>query len=280
MTNPEFKDIVIETTLPKPWEQEETFNDVLYDWMSRAPWLGISAGAHLVIYLIIQAVPWSLFDKPQETIIEASVQAPEEVIEDPPEEPEEELEEEEVIEEPVIQDFEVSDHNETDTDQDFESTDGDPDMFADSPFDDTNFNDVIGIGGGAGGKFGGRFGGRRNLRKAGGAGTEQALKDGLEWLRKHQSEDGYWNSKEFAADNVDTESGNCGCDGEGSSVHDVGVTGLALLAFMGDGNTMRRGPYKEVVTKGIKWLRQQQDQETGLIGESIGHDHDFVGVGR
>ena len=56
-------------------------------------------------------------------------------------------------------------------------------------------NDVIGIGGGAGGKFGGRFGGRRNLRTAGGSGTEQALKDGLEWLAKHhQSTDGSWDA--------------------------------------------------------------------------------------
>ena len=46
MTNPEYQDVHIETTLPKPWEEEETFNDVLYDWMSRAPWLLISAALH------------------------------------------------------------------------------------------------------------------------------------------------------------------------------------------------------------------------------------------
>ena len=37
------------------------------------------------------------------------------------------------------------------------------------------FNDVIGIGGGAGGKFGGRFGGRKNLRAAGGSGAAREL---------------------------------------------------------------------------------------------------------
>ena len=50
----------IESTLPKSWEQEETFNDVLYEWMSRAPWLAISAALHLVIFLIIQAIPWEI----------------------------------------------------------------------------------------------------------------------------------------------------------------------------------------------------------------------------
>ena len=195
MTNEEFH---IESSLPKPWEQEETFNDVLYDWMSRAPWLAISAAAHLVIFLIIQSIPWGLFeDNPEMSLQAAMEQPPPEDFEDPPEEEEEEVKEEEMEEEPIIQDFEISDHNETDTDEDFESTEGDPDMFANSPFDDKAFNNVIGIGGNPGGKFGGRFGGNRNLRAPGGRGTEQALKDGLEWLKKHQDTDGKWDSDEF-----------------------------------------------------------------------------------
>ena len=107
----DYKDLHVESTLPKSWEMEENFNDVLYDWMSRAPWLAISAAFHLVIFLVIQAVPWNLFGRVEETIIEASIeQAPEEVFEDPPEEIEE-IEEEEPEEEPIIQDFESSDHN-------------------------------------------------------------------------------------------------------------------------------------------------------------------------
>jgi hypothetical protein len=41
------------------------------------------------------------------------------------------------------------------------------------------------------------------------------------------------------------------CDGAGATTHDVGVTGLALLAFLGDGNTMRSGPYRDVVKRGV-----------------------------
>lgn len=41
-------------------------------------------------------------------------------------------------------------------------------FFADSPFDDKAFNDLIGVGGGAGGAFGARFGGRKSRRSAGG----------------------------------------------------------------------------------------------------------------
>ena len=50
--------------------------------------------------------------------------------------------EEEPIEEPVLQDSEIIDE----VTEDFEATDGDPDFLSDSTFDDTNFNDVIGIG--------------------------------------------------------------------------------------------------------------------------------------
>ena len=59
-------DIHIESHMPKVWEQEETFNDILYDWMGRAPWLAISLGLHFVAYFILLAIPWHLFQKPPE----------------------------------------------------------------------------------------------------------------------------------------------------------------------------------------------------------------------
>src|SRR5690606_24438960 len=52
----------------------------------------------------------------------------------------------------------------------------------------------------------------------------------------------------------------------GNAVHDIGLTGLALLAFLADGNTLRAGDYHDQVRKGIAWLREQQDPRTGLFG--------------
>jgi len=123
----------------------------------------------------------------------------------------------------------------------------------------------IEAGGSGDGKRGGRFGRMRGIE--GGQGTEQALKDGLEWLKLHQDADGMWDCDEFMKHDPPDDQ----CEGPGDPLHDVGVTGLALLAFLGDGNTLRRGPDKDVVTRGVKWLREQQDYETGLIGEEIGH---------
>ncbi|MFT5289322.1 MAG: hypothetical protein ACI8QS_001491 [Planctomycetota bacterium] len=267
MSEADYKGIEIEATLPKPWEEETTFNDVLYDWMGRAPWLAISVAAHLLVFIIVQSIPWGAFGGDDETSFEATtVKAPEEELEEPEEEIEEEIEEE-PIEEPVLKDAEVSDHNETDDNQEFESSEGDPDFNSDSPFDSDNLNDVIGIGGGAGGKFGGRLGGSRNLR-AGGSGTEQALKDGLEWLKNHQNPDGSWD-----ADGFETHCpAGQDCGDPGHATHDVGLTGLALLAFLGDGHTESQGAYIDVVKRGIQWLKEQQDRDNGLIGEDSSNE--------
>jgi hypothetical protein len=162
---------------------------------------------------------------------------------------------------PTLQDAEPSDH--------FESSEGDPDFLSDSPFEDKVFNDVIGIGGGAGGSYAKRFAGRRNLRTAGGSGTAQSMKDALEWLANHQDTDGKWDCDGFSKHCPK----DAPCLGPGYAEHDVGVTGLCLLAFLGDGHTTRHGLYQETVTRGIKWLRSRQDFDTGLVGEKTGHSY-------
>ncbi len=121
-------------------------------------------------------------------------------------------------------------------------------------------------------KTGGRLdarSGKRNLKARGGSGVELALKDGLEWLKWHQSAEGSWRAKHYSE--------NCGkiaegakCEGAGEAQFDIGLTGLALLAFLGDGDTTSEGPYRDNVDRGIKWLIDQQDPESGLIGPRKG----------
>ena len=94
-----------------------------------------------------------------------------------------------------------------------------------------------------------------------------AIELGLEWLKNHQDKDGRWDCDEFMKhDGADR------CDGSGSPSNDVAVTGLALLAFLGDGSSLRSGPYQEALTAGVKWLQQQQDQKTGVYGSSQAMD--------
>ena len=155
--------------------------------------------------------------------------------------------EEEPLEEPILLDAEGSAS----------------DFLNDSPFDSDAFNDVIGVGGGVGGKFGGRFGGRKNLGAKGGAGTERSLHDGLEWLRKHQDPDGKWDADQF----MKRDPADAMCDGAGRGMSNEAVTAMALLAFLGEGNTLNHGRYKDVVAGGVVWLKGQHDPASGLFGD-------------
>ncbi len=115
-------------------------------------------------------------------------------------------------------------------------------------------------------RFEGRFARKEELRKmGGGTGTEDALGKALEWLARHQSADGRWDGAGFA----DRCAGNK-CDGPGMVLSDVGVTGLALLAFLGDGNFPGEGKHRLPVGRAGGWLLAQQKPDTGLIGESNG----------
>jgi hypothetical protein len=81
--------------------------------------------------------------------------------------------------------------------------------------------------------------------------ASEMVKAGLDWLAAQQREDG-----SFPGDkNASTR-----------TVHEVGVTGLAILAFLGDGNTLHEGPHRASVKRAVTWLREQQDPRTGQIG--------------
>ncbi len=266
------ENVHIESHLLRSWEQEQTFNDILYEWMSKTPWLLVSAAAHLLILFILAAIPWSYLHEDNEKIIVADIEVSQEIFEEPePEEIEEEIEE--PVDEPVLQDAEVV---ETEV---VEQEEGDPDFLTDSPFDESQLNSVIGMGGGGGGsKYGGR--GLGGKRAQGGRAVEAALASGLEWLKNHQSPNGSWD-----CDGFDAECGKLGsgsCSGRGYPEHDVGVTALAVLAFLGMGNTSSTGPYQEIVKNGIAWLEAQQDPDSGLIGDSTSleflYDHSIASL--
>lgn len=108
-----------------------------------------------------------------------------------------------------------------------------------------------------------RSGGREKLP----AKHSAALSAGLEWLELHQDADGMWDADEFMKHDLEGRPS----DGAGSAVHDVGVTSLGLLAFLGDGSTTRSGPYRDVVKRASAWLQAQQGG-SGLFGTNASHD--------
>lgn len=95
-----------------------------------------------------------------------------------------------------------------------------------------------------------------------------AIEAALTWLARHQDGDGRFDAAGFKKHDPEASVST----GPGFAKYDVGVTGLALLAFLGDGNTTDAGPHRERVTASAKWLIGQQ-QKDGLIGTRETREH-------
>jgi hypothetical protein len=93
------------------------------------------------------------------------------------------------------------------------------------------------------------------LREGGGTmQSEEAVTRGLDWLVLHQAPDGSWPMHAFHL------AGKCNCRDLGEQ-HDVGGTALALLPFLGAGETHQKGRYTRTVLKGLNYLLQKQKEE-------------------
>lgn len=97
------------------------------------------------------------------------------------------------------------------------------------------------------GALAGRAAGRRAALLAEGGGTKQsedAVKRGLRWLQAHQLGNGSWDLKL-----------GCGrCGNPGGRVSHTAATALALLAFLGHGETHVEGDYQDTVKRGLYYL--------------------------
>ena len=238
---------------------ESSFTEDMRDALRRAPWMLFSLAMHALLMAVLANMVWLTRPEPiDRTILSAAMVDPIDIIpEAPPElpvvledipiqDPDVELELEEEMVEPIID--EVMDE-------------------LAAPFEMKGLEPIVGTLDGSGG-----FRGKYRKRGTGGngrSGAQRAVGAGLDWLHRHQQADGSWNCDGF--------SGTCAgkkCDGGGNGGHDVGVTALALLAFLGSGNTISEGVYKENVRIGLRWLQKNQDRRTGCFGPQV--DHHFL----
>ena len=101
------------------------------------------------------------------------------------------------------------------------------------------------------------------------ASNRHAVRLALRWLARHQDEEGRWDSDEFMKhDPADDK-----CDGKGGVLYDVGVSGLALLAFLEAGYSDRGGDeayYAINLHRGLKYLLASQDEQ-GVFGSRASH---------
>ena len=109
---------------------------------------------------------------------------------------------------------------------------------------------------------------RQEIAESGGgsAQTEKAVHAALSWLAAAQSANGGWDASRFGAGK---ELKVLGEDRRGAGQNaDTGVTGLALLAFLGSGHTHRHGAYTSEVADGLEYLRQHQRSDGALFGNA------------
>ena len=100
-----------------------------------------------------------------------------------------------------------------------------------------------------------------------------AVDAGLAWLSTHQDEDGRWNADEF----MEHDREGAVCDGPGHALVDVGVTALAVMAFLGNGHSPSGGRYAQTIRHGVQWLMAQRIKgDVVYATDAKALCHDFI----
>jgi hypothetical protein len=100
--------------------------------------------------------------------------------------------------------------------------------------------------------------------------TIAAVSRGLGWLADHQHEDGHWSLNRFYKAKAKTNLGPASYDNDGAA------TGLALLPFLGDGNTHLAGEHQQTVRKAVQWLVAHQKPDGNLSTLTSGNSHMYA----
>ncbi|MFO0820556.1 MAG: prenyltransferase/squalene oxidase repeat-containing protein [Pirellulales bacterium] len=116
------------------------------------------------------------------------------------------------------------------------------------------------------------------LARSGGASeaSEAAVANALRWFAEHQMPDGGWSFDH----RLGPCQGRCSEAGKLTTGRN-GATGMALLPFLGSGQTHREGPYKEVVKRGLYFLVQSMKPKNGGGDLSDGgnmYSHGICGI--
>ncbi|MBI1347485.1 hypothetical protein GC163_14495 [bacterium] len=109
------------------------------------------------------------------------------------------------------------------------------------------------------------------LRNGGTADSEQAVEVALKFLARVQEPAGNWDADRYGGGLKEVRQIDAGKPPGGAET-DTGVTGLALLAFLGAGYTHDEGEYSQNVRQAIDWLIAQQRSDGYLGGRATYYD--------
>ncbi|HUT34509.1 MAG TPA: prenyltransferase/squalene oxidase repeat-containing protein [Planctomycetota bacterium] len=255
-----------ETELDQYVDQEPSkWEEFLNRQLRRSPWWAISFLVHIIAMLILWSWPYDAMGR--ETIfshvpVDLVPEVVPEIPPEPPEPPEVETIEEEL--DVPIEDIPISPEpvSKDDPGPDL-GLDPTEDIMKDverplTSIDPPSNTPVFAVDSPSANRMTrGIYSGRRNFgtgKVPGGRGgssrhAESAVMAGLIWLAKAQENDGSWSCKKW----------------DGGGDFDVGMTGLALLAFLGAGYTHTKGKFKTTVEKGLEWFAKNQ-RDNGSFG--------------
>lgn len=95
--------------------------------------------------------------------------------------------------------------------------------------------------------------------------SELGVAGGLDWLARHQAEDGHWGPDCLGPEGLCCERQHP-CSGNGGKF-EAALTGLAVLAFQAGGNYDFNGrPYSDHVRRGLDWLVARQGPNGEIVG--------------
>ncbi|HHN45939.1 MAG TPA: hypothetical protein ENN09_00730 [Planctomycetes bacterium] len=168
----------------------------------------------------------------------------------------------------VTEEDPIDDHVETEDNMELDMSHGDADAVSHVPLGSPGVVPLIGIAGDGGGLPGLRdAGGRKKaLIRYKSTEVEPHIVAALNWLARNQEPDGRWDGEKHEGEDTD-----------------AGITGLALLTFLGTGHTERHSPrYRATVAKAIDWIISSQGAD-GCIGRSstrggLGYHHAICGL--
>lgn len=100
----------------------------------------------------------------------------------------------------------------------------------------------------------------RTMRRHGGVHARSAVDAALHWLAVHQENTGLWDPGKH----------------EGQDSNRIGITGFTVLAFLGGGNTARKGEYRRNVLRALEALMKQQRGD-GMLSPNI-YNHSIATI--
>ncbi len=106
------------------------------------------------------------------------------------------------------------------------------------------------------------------IEQGGSRETEQAVENALAWLADAQSADGRWNAAQWGGGR-ETEPVLNHDRGRTGAQADTGISGLALLAFLGAGNSHQAGGYQQTMADGLNFLIRSQSADGNLAGDAL-----------